>query len=129
MGHQRRQRHCPGRLQGHERHPQFADGVGTNSFTVKVIDDSLAEDDETINLSLFNVTGGATLGLSNAVITIVDNDSPNGRVNSVLRRIPRTKMAQRRQSLSIVRAAAKARWQLILQPAMGRRYQERITLV
>jgi uncharacterized repeat protein (TIGR01451 family)/uncharacterized delta-60 repeat protein len=59
----------------------FPDGVGTNTFTVKIIDDSLAEDDETINLSLFNVTGGASLGLSNAVITIVDNDSPNGRVN------------------------------------------------
>ena len=59
----------------------FPDGVGTNSFVVKIIDDSLAEDDETINLTLFNVTGGATLGLSNAVITIVDNDSPNGRVN------------------------------------------------
>jgi len=59
----------------------FPDGVGTNTFTVKVIDDSLAEDDETINISLFNVTGGASLGLSNAVVTIVDNDSPNGRVN------------------------------------------------
>jgi uncharacterized repeat protein (TIGR01451 family)/uncharacterized delta-60 repeat protein len=59
----------------------FPDGVGTNSFTVKIIDDSIAEDDETINISLFNATGGASLGMTNAVITIIDNDSPNGRVN------------------------------------------------
>lgn len=59
----------------------FPDGVGTNTFTVKIIDDSLAEDDETINLSLFNASGGASLGLTNATITIIDNDSPNGRVN------------------------------------------------
>lgn len=50
-------------------------------FPVKIVDDSIAEDDETINIRLFNVTGGASLGVSNAVITIIDNDSPNGRVN------------------------------------------------
>src|ERR1051326_7479865 len=62
---------------------QFLGGTNNevHTFDVKIIDDSIAEDDETINLSLFNVTGGATLGVSNAVITIVDNDSPNGRLN------------------------------------------------
>ncbi len=55
---------------------------GTNqSFQVKIVDDAIAEDDETINLHLFNPSGGAVLGLSNAVVTIIDNDSPNGRVN------------------------------------------------
>jgi uncharacterized repeat protein (TIGR01451 family)/uncharacterized delta-60 repeat protein len=62
---------------------QFLGGTNNDiqTFNIKIIDDSIAEDDETINLSLFNVSGGATLGVSNAVITIVDNDSPNGRIN------------------------------------------------
>jgi uncharacterized repeat protein (TIGR01451 family)/uncharacterized delta-60 repeat protein len=60
----------------------FGDGQGTNtSITVKIIDDSIAEDDETINIRLFNPTDGASLGLSSATITIIDNDSPNGRIN------------------------------------------------
>jgi uncharacterized repeat protein (TIGR01451 family)/uncharacterized delta-60 repeat protein len=62
---------------------QFLGGVSNEvqTFTVKIVDDSIAEDDETINLRLISATGGATLGVSNAVITIVDNDSPNGRLN------------------------------------------------
>jgi uncharacterized delta-60 repeat protein/uncharacterized repeat protein (TIGR01451 family) len=51
------------------------------TFTVKIVDDAIAEDDETINLHLFNPDNRAILGVSNAVITILDNDTPSGRVN------------------------------------------------
>jgi uncharacterized repeat protein (TIGR01451 family)/uncharacterized delta-60 repeat protein len=50
-------------------------------FQVKIVDDTISEDDETFNVRLFNPTSGASLGVSNAVVTIIDNDSPNGRVN------------------------------------------------
>lgn len=47
------------------------------TFSVGINDDALVESSETINLSLTNATGGATLGgTSSAVLTIIDNDSP-----------------------------------------------------
>jgi uncharacterized repeat protein (TIGR01451 family)/uncharacterized delta-60 repeat protein len=58
----------------------FGPGATTNFFTVPIIDDSISEDDETILIQLSHPTGGAQLGLSNAVVTIIDNDSPNGRL-------------------------------------------------
>src|SRR5205814_1857739 len=33
------------------------------------------------NVNLFSVTGGGRLGVTNATVTIIDNDSPNGRLN------------------------------------------------
>ena len=51
----------------------FASGVNTQTFTVPLINDALAESPETVNLVLFNPTGGALLTTSNAVLTIVDN--------------------------------------------------------
>lgn len=59
----------------------FADGQTNRTFTIPIVDDSIVEPDETINLRLSGVTGGATLGLSNAVVTIVDNDTPGGKLN------------------------------------------------
>ena len=44
-------------------------------MTVNITPDSLVEGNETFGLILTNVTGGATLGVSNAVVTILDNDS------------------------------------------------------
>ena len=53
----------------------WADGdVTPKSFTVATIEDALVEGLETLNLALSLPTGGATLGVSNAVLTIVDND-------------------------------------------------------
>ena len=53
----------------------FAAGSATATFTVTIADDSLAEADETVNLQIVGVGGGATLGSpSTAVLTIVDND-------------------------------------------------------
>jgi len=53
----------------------FADGEIVKTFTVNITPDSLVEGNETFGLILTNVTGGATLGVSNAVVTILDNDS------------------------------------------------------
>lgn len=53
----------------------FADGEITQSFTIAVLDDALYEGDETANLTLGNVTGGASLGMqSTAVLVIAEND-------------------------------------------------------
>ncbi|MEA2079464.1 MAG: choice-of-anchor U domain-containing protein, partial [Pseudomonadota bacterium] len=55
----------------------FADGVTSQSFNVAILDDTLFEGDETFNLSLSNVSGGAGLGLPEAAsVTITDDDPP-----------------------------------------------------
>ncbi|MBI3966075.1 MAG: right-handed parallel beta-helix repeat-containing protein, partial [Chloroflexi bacterium] len=57
----------------------FPDGQTTAQFAVSIVDDTLVEGNETINLTLSNPTGGATLGTpSTAVVTIVDNDRTTG---------------------------------------------------
>ncbi len=54
----------------------FVDGQ-TNAFiTIYPLDDVLTEGNETVPVQLFNPSAGATLGLANATVTIVDNDSP-----------------------------------------------------
>ena len=46
------------------------------SFTVPVIDDGVQDGTHTVNLTLSNTTGGATLGQATAVLSITDNDRP-----------------------------------------------------
>ena len=58
----------------------FGPGVTNRTFTIPIINDSVIEQDETINLRLYNPTGGASLGLSNAVVTVIDDDLLSGRV-------------------------------------------------
>ncbi|MEW8049745.1 MAG: Calx-beta domain-containing protein [Candidatus Thiodiazotropha sp.] len=55
----------------------FADGEsGSKTFEVSIIDDSLLEQDEFIQLVLSNVQGGAVLGaLSESLITISDDEA------------------------------------------------------
>ena len=52
----------------------FASGQLTNTFSVPIVDDAIVELDETIVVQLLNPRGGATLGLTNAQILIIDND-------------------------------------------------------
>jgi uncharacterized delta-60 repeat protein/uncharacterized repeat protein (TIGR01451 family) len=59
----------------------FANGQTNRTFTIPITDDSNVEPDKTINVRLSGVTGGATIGLTNAVVTIVDNDTPGGKLN------------------------------------------------
>ncbi|NDA66167.1 MAG: hypothetical protein EBY09_05925, partial [Verrucomicrobia bacterium] len=59
----------------------FASGQLTNTFSVQIIDDTIVELDETIVIRLSNPRGGATLGLTNAAILIIDNDFAAGRLN------------------------------------------------
>ncbi len=53
----------------------FTDGVTNQSFAIPILDDTTYEGNETVIISLSNVTGGAELGTPNsAVLTISENE-------------------------------------------------------
>ncbi len=52
----------------------FAVGSPTAAFTVTIVDDTVIEPDETINVQIMSTTGGAIGVQSTAVLTIVSND-------------------------------------------------------
>ncbi|MBI4826556.1 MAG: hypothetical protein HY807_09090 [Nitrospirae bacterium] len=59
----------------------WADGdIANKTCAIPIINDALDESNETVNLTLTNATGGATIGAQNtAVLTITDNDpAPTG---------------------------------------------------
>ena len=57
----------------------------SKTFTVAIVNDTLIDDDETVNLELVNPTGGLTLGAqSSAVLTIHDNDAPTFKFGSAI---------------------------------------------
>jgi subtilisin family serine protease len=56
----------------------FGAGVTSHRFDVAIVDDTVYEGNETVNLVLSDPTGGATLASPNtAVLTIVENDPQN----------------------------------------------------
>ena len=59
----------------------FFSGDTNKSFTVSISNDIFAEPEETVNLRLFNVTGGATISQSNAVLLIFDNETGKGSLS------------------------------------------------
>ncbi|MBT3002375.1 MAG: hypothetical protein KME61_17430 [Candidatus Thiodiazotropha sp. (ex Ctena orbiculata)] len=53
----------------------FLDGETSQSFTVTILDDTVFEGDETLDLTLSNATGGASLGAQSAAgLTIIEDD-------------------------------------------------------
>ncbi|WYM00653.1 MAG: Calx-beta domain-containing protein [Gloeotrichia echinulata CP02] len=55
----------------------FANGEASKTVTIPIVNDTIYEGDETLNLTLSNPTGGATLGTQKtSALTIVDNDLP-----------------------------------------------------
>lgn len=57
----------------------FAAGETSKLVSIPIVDDTLFEPNETVNLTLANPTGGATLGtVKTAVLTIISNDPPAG---------------------------------------------------
>jgi RHS repeat-associated protein len=55
----------------------FANGETSKIVKLPVVNDTILEPDETLNLTLINPTGGATIGSQNsATLTILDKDGP-----------------------------------------------------
>lgn len=53
----------------------FANGETSKTITIPIVDDSILESNETINLTLANPTNGATIGTQNsAIVNIIDDD-------------------------------------------------------
>lgn len=52
----------------------FLDGETSKTFTIPIIDDTAIENPETVNLTLSNPTGGATLGATNIAVLIINSD-------------------------------------------------------
>jgi uncharacterized delta-60 repeat protein len=60
----------------------FNDGEGLKFINIPIADDDAIENNETINIKLSNVTGGGTLGLDSAVLTIIDDDLGSGSLDT-----------------------------------------------
>ena len=58
----------------------FGQGIVSNSFTVPVISQSSTAPDKTVNVRLYNATGGAALGVTNAVLTIINHNYTPGHL-------------------------------------------------
>ena len=59
----------------------FNQGDISKTFTVPIIPSTLSQPDKTVNLRLFGITGGGQTGLTNAVLTIVNNVFGAGHVS------------------------------------------------
>ena len=56
----------------------FLPGEISKTFTVPIIDDGIKEGDKTILLNLNSPSGGAIIGITNSVVTIIDTDIVGG---------------------------------------------------
>ena len=62
----------------------FLNGETSKTFDVTLCDETTFEPDETVNLSLTNATGGATIGSPNAAVLTITNDDPVPPTNVVV---------------------------------------------
>lgn len=53
---------------------RFAAGETTKTFTILITDNNISETDETIELMLFNPTGGAAIATPDAAVVTIDDD-------------------------------------------------------
>jgi uncharacterized delta-60 repeat protein len=60
----------------------FNDGEALKFINIPIHDDDSIENNELINITLSNVTGGATLGLNAATLTIIDDDLGSGSLDT-----------------------------------------------
>jgi uncharacterized delta-60 repeat protein len=58
----------------------FNQGVTSNSFTVPIVPGTLTGADKYFNVTLFSLTGGGKPGLTNATVTIVNNNFGAGHI-------------------------------------------------
>ena len=58
----------------------FGSGVTSQTFTIPIINRTSTQPDKTVNLQLYSPSGGATLGLTNAVLTIINSIYTAGHV-------------------------------------------------
>ncbi len=59
----------------------FTGGDVSEPITVPIINGSTMQPDKTVKLSLYNATGGAVIGLTNAVLTIINNNFSPGHIS------------------------------------------------
>ena len=59
----------------------FNDGVASQSFNIPIRNGSTVQADKTVNLQLYNITGGAVLGLTNALLTIINDNFTPGHIS------------------------------------------------
>jgi uncharacterized repeat protein (TIGR01451 family)/uncharacterized delta-60 repeat protein len=60
---------------------RFDSGETSKTFTIPIVNNSAVQLDRTVNLRLSNVTGGGAAGLTNSVLTIIDDDFLPGHLN------------------------------------------------
>ena len=59
----------------------FNDGDTSKTFNIPIRNGSTYQPDKTVNLQLYNATGGATIGLTNALLTIINNNFAPGHIS------------------------------------------------
>ena len=59
----------------------FGIGVTSNAFSIPIINHTSTQPDKTVTLQLYSPSGGATLGLTNAVLTIINSTYTSGHVS------------------------------------------------